>query len=80
MSYTPTTDEVRGIWNAMVGNTASFDRWFESTMQEAHIAEQDRMIQILERLGEHGMTHSERCIGRHWVVERASEEIKGENK
>lgn len=78
--YTPTTEEVRTAWFQLTQNTESFDRWLESTMHKAHIAEQDRMIQILERLGEHGMTHSERCLGRHWVVERASEEIKGDSK
>ncbi len=78
--YTPTADEVRTAWFQLTRNTESFDRWLEGTIREAHIAEQDRMIQILERLGNHGVSHSERCLPRHWVVERASEEIKGGNK
>lgn len=27
--YVPTTDEVRGVWAALVGNTESFDRWLQ---------------------------------------------------
>jgi hypothetical protein len=33
--YMPTTDEVQGIWNAMVGNTESFDRWLAEVKAQA---------------------------------------------
>ena len=53
---------------------------YKDAYQVGRDEERERMIQILERLGNHGVTHSERCIPRHWVVERAIEEIKGDDK
>lgn len=41
-------------------------------------AERERMIQIIERLNNHGMTHSPRCLPHHLFAERAIKEIKGE--
>ena len=40
--------------------------------------EQARIIKIIERLEDHGMTHSERCLPRHWFAEKAIQAIKGE--
>lgn len=57
---------------------AHVDRWLAEVKAEKAKAERERMIQILEHLGNHGVSHSERCLPRHWIVERAIEEIRGE--
>lgn len=83
MSYTPTTDEVSGIWNAMVGNTESFDRWLASTMQKAHIAERERIISnIYERVSDlRSCTKNDNCVELGELIEEYIPEwTEGENK
>jgi len=51
MAYTPTTDEVRGMWNAMVGNPGGFDRWLAG--------EHERIWNVIENETRHyAKTHS----------------------
>jgi hypothetical protein len=53
MTYIPTTDEVRGTWNAMVGSPGGFDRWLAT--------EHERIWNIIDKETFHyGKTHSGR--------------------
>lgn len=91
MTYTPTTDEVRGIWNAMVGNTESFDRWlaeegrgnyakgFDAGFGWGNAYDNERIIGLIDAMNEHA-THSELCLKMHWFAEKLKAQIKGENK
>jgi hypothetical protein len=61
--YTPTTNEVREAYRNMLVQEATniysmltpedadaeFDRWFQSIMHQAHIAERERIIKLLEK-------------------------------
>ena len=53
MSYTPTTDEVRGAWIALTHAPEAFDRWIEG--------ERERIIDIIDKgTGHYAKTHSGR--------------------
>ncbi len=74
--HTPTTHEQ--IHGEQIDRV--YENGYENGLLTGAQAERERMIQILEHLGNHGVSHSERCLPRHWIVERAIEEITGENK
>jgi hypothetical protein len=42
--------------------------------------ERERIISLIEKTHEHGMTHSERCAIRHDFADYLVERINGENK
>jgi hypothetical protein len=84
--YTPTTDEIRGIYRgsliqtgsniyALIGEAqadAEFNRWFESNMQKMQIAERERIIKLLEE----AIEDDEDQYRLGWAITL----IKGENK
>ena len=54
MAWIPTTDEVRGAWKALVGNTKSFDAWLEGVKED----ERERCTEVMDRkTGHYAQTH-----------------------
>ncbi len=84
--YTPTTDEVRGIWNSMVGNTESFERWLYAERERVwnmmskieRDSERKRIIEVLDKETRHyASTH---YAGKQCQWCDIFLKIEGENK
>lgn len=77
--YRPSTEDIRTAWFQLTQNTESFDRWFESILQETQIAEREHIVSLISVLDSH-TTHSELCTRQHWLAERLTTYLKRENK
>lgn len=44
-------------------------------VREGALEERERIIKIIERINNHGMTHSEKCLRHHLFAEQALKEI-----
>jgi len=89
--YTPTTEEIFHCYQfcSIMETPESaheaepqFDRWLESIMQKAHIAERERIIKLLEEEISEWLSHDGTCDCRIRGEEgkRLLSLIKGENK
>jgi hypothetical protein len=83
MAYEASTEDIRAAWYGLTQNTDSFDLWLikerERVINLASAVfkkdEQERIIKIIERINNHGMTHSEKCLRHHLFAEQALKEI-----
>jgi hypothetical protein len=84
--YTPTTEglpllSTEDIRDATVNTSGGltspelFDRWLAEHDADVAKAERERIIKIIERINNHGMTHSEKCLRHHLFAEQALKEI-----
>jgi len=81
--YTPTTEQVRDSVRPWHYTLEQFDRWLESIMQKAHIAERERIISnIYERVSDlRSCTKNDNCVELGELIEEYIPEwTEGENK
>lgn len=83
--YIPTTDEVRdGYYSPRESyepdHNAEFDRWLAQHDSEITAKAEERIITLIEKTHNHGMTHSERCAIRHDFADYLIERIGGEKQ